>query len=258
MSANKKPRVAFFDFASCEGCQLTVVQLEEKLVDVISLVDIVTFREAMTEKSDEYDVAFVEGSVTRQADVDRIEAIRRTAKVLVAMGACAATGGVNCMKNQFSMDDAMGTVYGQDAGFFDTFPARPVDAVVTVDYYLHGCPINPTEFLSVFHAILQGRPAPPPDHPVCVECRLRENVCLLQKGLTCMGPVTRAGCEAICPSNGYYCFGCRGLVSEPNRESESELLAKYGLTPEGVAGRFGIYAHGYTEEEHTSPEGVMR
>jgi coenzyme F420-reducing hydrogenase gamma subunit len=240
----KKPRVAFFDFACCEGCQLTVIQLEEGLLDVVRHVDIVAFREAMTEKSDDYDVAFVEGSITRPADIPRIEKIRGHAKVLVALGACATLGGVNCLKNRFPMEEAMEVVYGRDAKYFETFPARPVDAVVPVDYYIHGCPINPNEFLKVFHAILQGRPYPVPDRPVCVECRLKENVCLLEKGLTCMGPVTRAGCEALCPSHGYYCFGCRGLVSEPNRDSEARLLQAHGLTPEEVAGRFDIYTHG--------------
>jgi len=244
VSENGKPRVAFFDFACCEGCQLTVVELEEKLLDVIAQVDIVTFREAMTEESDDYDVAFVEGSITRPADLPRINKIRETATVLVALGACATIGGVNCGKNRFKMDEAMEAVYGEDARYFETFEARPVDAVVKVDYYIHGCPINPGEFVKVFHAILQGRPYTVPDQPVCVECRLNGNVCLLEKGLTCMGPVTRAGCDSLCTSNGYYCFGCRGLVSEPNRNSESELLQKHGLTPEQVTERFNVYVHG--------------
>jgi len=226
------------------------VQLEEKLLDVIAQVDIVEFREAMTETSDEYDVAFVEGSITRPADLPRIQKIRDTAAVLVAMGACATIGGVNCGKNRFDMAEAMNEVYGDDAKHFETFEARPVDAVVPVDYYIHGCPINPSEFVKVFHAILQGRPYPVPDHPVCVECRLKGNVCLMEKGMTCMGPVTRAGCDAICPSFGYYCYGCRGLVSEPNRNSESDVLQKHGLTAEEVVGRFDIYVHeGYPKRE---------
>lgn len=239
-----KPRVAFFDFACCEGCQLTVLQLEEKLLDVIAQVDIVTFREAMTEESDAYDVAFVEGSITRASDLARIEKIRKTAQVVVALGACATIGGINCIKNRFELTEAMHEVYGDDAYQFETFEARPIDAVIDVDYYLHGCPINPKEFLKVFHAILQGRPYTVPDHPVCVECRLQENVCLLEKGLPCMGPVVRGGCDALCPSHGYYCFGCRGLVSEPNLDTEKELLQIYGLTSEEVRGRFDMYVFG--------------
>src|SRR3990170_1554432 len=111
----QKPRVAFFDFACCEGCQLTVIQLEEGLLDVVKQVDIVTFREAMTEKSDDYDVAFVEGSITRPADIPRIQKIRERAKVLAALGACATIGGVNCIKNRFPMEEAMAMVYGEDA-----------------------------------------------------------------------------------------------------------------------------------------------
>jgi len=253
VSNNGKPRVAFFDFACCEGCQLRVLELEEALLDVLAQVDIVTFREAMTEASDDYDVAFVEGSITRPADLPRIQKIRDTAKVLVALGACATIGGINCGKNRFQMAEAMDIVYGDDAAHFETFEARPVDAVVPVDYYIHGCPINPNEFVKVFHAILQGRPYAVPDHPVCVECRLKGNVCLLEKGIPCMGPVTRAGCDAICPSYGYSCFGCRGLVSEPNRNSESELLQKHGLTSEEVAGRFSIYVQeGYPKREEVA------
>lgn len=253
MSANGKPRVAFFDFACCEGCQLRVVELEEALLDVLAQVDIVAFREAMTETSDEYDVAFVEGSITRPADLARIQKIRDTAKVVVALGACAAIGGINCGKNRFEMDEAMAHVYGDDARHFETFQARPVDAVVPVDYYVHGCPINPHEFVKVFHAILQGRPYTVPDHPVCVECRLNGNVCLLEKGMACMGPVTRAGCDALCPSNGQVCFGCRGLVSEPNRDSAYEVLKARGLVSEEVTGRFDVYVHGgYPGREEVS------
>ena len=254
MSENGKPRAAFFDFAGCEGCQLRVVELEEILLDVIAQVDIVTFREAMTEQSDEYDVAFVEGSITRPADLPRIQQIRDTAKVLVALGACATIGGINCGKNRFPMDEAMDLVYGKDARYFETFEARPVHAVVPVDYWIHGCPINPNEFVKVFHAILQGRPYNIPDFPVCVECRLNGNVCVLEKGMACMGPVTRAGCEALCPSNGQICFGCRGLVSEPNRDSEGEVLQAHGLTPAEVVGRFDMYVHqGYAKREEAAP-----
>ncbi len=246
----QKPRVAFFDFACCEGCQLTVLQMEEKILDIVGHVDIVAFREAMTEQSDDYDVAFVEGSITREQDIVRLRGIRERAKVLVALGACAATGGVNCMKNAYPMAEALRAVYGEDARHFDTIPARPAEAVVRVEYTVHGCPINPEEFLKVFHCILQGRPYQPPDYPVCVECKLKENVCLYEKGLGCMGPVARAGCGAICPSNGYFCFGCRGLVSEPNRNAMDDLLKKYNLTVEEVVGRFNIYTQaGYPRGE---------
>jgi coenzyme F420-reducing hydrogenase gamma subunit len=248
--AGQKPRVAFFDFACCEGCQLTILQMEEKILDILGHVDIVEFREAMSEHSDEYDVAFVEGSITREQDIARLKGIRERAKAVVALGACAATGGVNCMKNAYSMDDALRIVYGDDARRFDTIPARPVEAVVQVDYTVHGCPINPDEFQKVFHCILQGRPYFPPDYPVCVECKLKENACLYEKGLGCMGPVTRAGCGAICTSNGYLCFACRGLISEPNRNAMGDLLKKHHLTADQVAGRFDIYTKaGYPREE---------
>ena len=253
MGDKEKPRVAFFDFACCEGCQLTVLQLEEKLLDVVDKVEIVTFREAMTERSDDYDVAFVEGSITRESDLPRIRQIRETAAVVVALGACAAIGGINCMKNRYPMADAMRTVYGADAELFDTMPARPIGAVVEVDYTIHGCPINPIEFVEVFHAILQGRPYNVPDHPVCVECRLNENVCLMEKGLPCMGPLSRAGCDALCPEYGQVCVGCRGTVSDANREAADKLLAEHGLSVDQVTGRVALYSQaGYPEREEVA------
>ena len=253
MSDKDKPRVAFFDFACCEGCQLTVLQMEEKLLDVIDKVDIVAFREAMTERSDTYDVAFVEGSITRKSDFSRIQNIRETASVVVALGACAATGGINCLKNGHPSAQALQEVYGPDAHYFDTIPARPINAVIDVDYTIHGCPIDPMEFIKVFHAILEGRPYNIPDHPVCVECRLRENVCLVEKGLPCVGPISRAGCNAICPAYGQVCVGCRGLVSVPNRDSANALLAKHGLSIDDVIGRVDLYSReGYPTREEVA------
>ena len=144
-----KPRVAFFDFACCEGCQLQIVNLEEKILDLIGLVDVVSWREAVTGHSDEYDIAIVEGSITREAEIERLKRIRENAKVLVALGACAHIGGVNCLKNFFEMDEVLEYVYGKDAKHFDTIPTRPLSAVVPVDYAVPGCPIDRFEFLDM-------------------------------------------------------------------------------------------------------------
>ncbi len=171
-----KPRVAFFSFTSCEGCQLVVLTIEEQLLELINLIDIVSFREAMSEKSDEYDIAFVEGSITTAAEIERIKTIRETAKVVIALGACATIGGVNCLKNQYQMKDVKSMVYGKMADNIDTIPARPIEAVVKVDYWIHGCPIDKKEFIEVTKAILLGKKPRVPDYPVCVECQMKENV----------------------------------------------------------------------------------
>jgi sulfhydrogenase subunit delta len=237
-----KPRVAFFDFASCEGCQLEALNLgPEELLDLTAAVDIVNFREAMSESSDEYDIAFVEGSITRESEIPRLEQIRNRAKILIALGACATIGGVNCLKNEMPMEEALNIVYGNDAKYYDTIKTRPVDEVVHVDYYVRGCPPLTSELLKVIKAILLGKNPEIPNYPVCVECKWSGNVCVFERAMTCLGPVTRAGCGAICIKGGRFCWGCRGLVDEPNVDSEKEILQKHGLTLEQTLQKFQIY-----------------
>lgn len=236
-----KPKVAFFDFTCCEGCQLDALNLEEELIDLLKAVDIVNFREVKTEREDDYDIAFVEGSISRESEIPRLQRIRDQAKVVVALGACACIGGINCLKNHVPMEEALRIVYGEDAKYYDTIPARPIDAVAPVDFYVRGCPINTAELLKVIKALLLGKRPEIPNYPVCVECKMAGNVCVFERGMTCLGPVIRAGCDAICVSSGRYCWGCRGLVDEPNIDSEKDILQKYGLTVEQVVERFKIY-----------------
>jgi len=241
-----KPRVAFFDFASCEGCQLEVLNFGPEFLDLLSQIDIVNFREALSERSEDYDIAFIEGSITREHDIERVKKIREKAKIVVALGSCACLGGINCLKNFMPMDEALNIVYGDDAKYYDTIPARPVDQVVSVDYYVRGCPINTDEFLKVVKAMLLGKKPDIPNYSVCVECKMKGNVCAFDKGMFCLGPVIRAGCDALCPSYGRYCWGCRGLVDDPNLDSEKGVLQKYGLTVEQAVERFKIY-NGFSE-----------
>lgn len=237
-----KPKIAFFDFASCEGCQLEALNLApQELLDLLAAVDIVQFREAMSEKSDDYSIAFVEGSITRESDIPRIQKIRQQAKVLVAFGACACIGGVNCLKNHLPMDEALKIVYGKDAHYYDTIEARPLGAVVPVDYYIRGCPPTTAELLKVIKALLLGKKPDIPGYPVCVECKMAGNVCVFDRGMTCLGPVTRAGCGAVCVNGGRVCWGCRGLVDDPNLDSENEILVKHGLTVAQSIEKFKMY-----------------
>jgi sulfhydrogenase subunit delta len=237
-----KPRVAFFDFTSCEGCQLDTLNIEPgDLLDLVAAVDIVNFREVKTIREDDYDIAFIEGSISRESEIPRIKKIREQAKILIALGACACIGGINCLKNNLPMEEALKIVYGDDAKYYDTIPARPVNAVVPVDYYVRGCPPQPAELIKVVKALLLGKNPDIPNFPVCVQCKMAGNICVFERGMTCMGPVTRAGCNAICVTAGRHCWGCRGLVDEPNVDSEKEILKKYGLTPKQVIEKFDIY-----------------
>lgn len=236
-----KPRVAFFDFTGCEGCQLEVINFETEIVDLLNLVDIVNFREAMTERSDDYDIAIIEGAISTESDIARIKAIRDKAKILVTIGSCATLGGVNCLKNFYPMEEVLRVVYGDAAKYYNTIPARPISAVVPVDYSIAQCPVNRFEFVKVVKALILGKKPEIPNYPVCVECKMAENVCVFDKGQTCLGPVTRAGCDALCVTQGRHCWGCRGLVDDPNTNAEKDLLKEHGLTVDDILKKFRIY-----------------
>lgn len=240
-----KPRVAFFDFSCCEGCQLQIANLEEEVIDLINIVDVVSFREVMKEHSDDYDITFIEGSIMRPMDVDRIKEIRKRAKILVAFGACATIGGINKIRNQWPVKNVKKDVYGdadiENNDYFDVFETKAVDEVVKVDYYIHGCPINRDEFKRVVTALALGKKPEIPDYPVCVECKKNENVCLFEQGKFCLGPITRAGCNAICPTNGSPCDGCRGILKKPQTECVMEILKRYNLTYEELKSRSVLY-----------------
>lgn len=238
----KKPKVAFFDFACCEGCQLQVANFGEALLDILNVIDVVEFREAMSEKWDrELDVAIVEGSITDPHAVERIKQIRERSKVLIAYGSCATIGGVNGMKNNFELDNIRDYVYGADHGFFPTEKTKPVHQVVKVDYFVNGCPIYQPEFVAVLKAALQGSPYNVPDYPVCVDCKLNENVCMYDRGVGCLGPVTRAGCNSWCINNGNICYGCRGMVSNPNGKGTQEVLLRYNIPLTLVRNKMNMY-----------------
>jgi coenzyme F420-reducing hydrogenase gamma subunit len=255
MSQNGKPKVAFFDFTSCEGCQLTVVDSLQTHPELLQAVDIVQFREAMSEKGEDYLIAFIEGSCTRESDETRLKAIREKAAVVIALGACAHLGGINALKYLHPLDDVRRYVYGEQANWYATYDVRPIDAVIPVDYFLPGCPIDRDEFLSAVKALLLGKKPPIPDYPLCVECKLRENLCLYAQGKVCMGPVTRAGCKAICPTYGQSCEACRGFISNPNDESMREVLLQHNLTIDQVKSMYSLFTTYQVRAELAEKEG---
>jgi len=243
-----KPRLAFISFASCEGCQLMFLNLEDEILKLLDAVEVADFREAMTERSDKYDVAFVEGSITRPSDEQKLKEIRERASVLIAFGACACTGGVNRMKNLHDLSAVRSYVYGDKKDWFETSACKALDEVVKVDHYIRGCPVSKREILEVVKSLLFGRPPAIPEYPVCIECKLAENVCVFQKGMVCLGPITRAGCDPMCPSYGNRCIGCRGLIDNPNKNAALSVLEEHGLTVEDILREFTIF-QAYAEEK---------
>lgn len=241
MTKNGKPKIAFFDFTSCEGCQLTVVDSLQTHPELLEVVEIVQFREAMTEKGEDYQIAFVEGSCTRQSDEERLKKIRQQAAVVVALGTCAHLGGVNTLKALHPLEEVRRYVYGDKADWFETYDARPIEAVIPVDFAIPGCPIDREEFVACVKALLLGKKPPIPDYPLCVECKLKENICLFTKEKVCLGPVTRAGCGAICPTYGQSCEACRGYITNPNDDSLREVLAKHGMTPDDITSMYTMF-----------------
>jgi sulfhydrogenase subunit delta len=226
-----KPRIAVFDFACCEGCQLQIVNLEEEILDLLGGADVVEWREAMSEQSDEYDIAIIEGSITRPEDEARIKEIRSRAGVLIALGACATIGGINKLKNNFDLDEVKTCVYGADAKkpHLATAMTKAVDEVVKVDFKVEGCPIDRKEFTYIVRCLLMGKTPEIPEYPVCVECKANGNPCLWEQGEVCLGPIIKAGCGARCPSNSHRCFGCRGYVDNPNVNAAKDVIEKYNL-----------------------------
>ena len=249
-----RPKIAIFSFTSCEGCQLQILNLEREFVELLSQVEIVNFREAIDDRGDDYEIAFVEGSVTTDAEADEVREIRAKAKVIVAIGACAHLGGVNNLKDLHPRAEWLDKVYGgaKLAGAESSIETLRVSDVVEVDYVLPGCPIDKGEFLSLVTSLLLGGAPALPKRPVCVECRSKGNACLVEleagefedagkKGGWCLGSVTRAGCDAICPTYGDPCVACRGIVEEANTVSLVEILAEKGYTTEEVKAKFEFF-----------------
>jgi coenzyme F420-reducing hydrogenase gamma subunit len=236
-----KPKVALFDFTGCEGCQLTVIDSLQNHIELLDAVEIVQFREAMSEKGENYQIAIIEGSCTNNHDVKRLKGIREQAQIVVALGACAHDGCVNVLRNWGGKVDERLYVYGEMGYLYEDYRPRPIKDVIKVDAYIPGCPINPEEFIMVTKALLLNRKPFIPDYPVCVECKLSENVCMYLLGKTCIGPIARAGCGAICPRFQFGCEGCRGLISNPNMNWLLRTMRESGLSASEIQARLDLF-----------------
>jgi len=253
-----KPSVAIFDFACCEGCQLQIVNLEEELLDLVNLVVPVEWREAMSDSGDSYDIAIVEGSITRPQDAERLKQIRARTKTLIALGACATIGGVNALKNKLAPGEAAKCVYGASAGLphLHSEKTLAVHEVVPVDLQIHGCPIDNREFGAILRSLLAGKKPFIPTYPVCVECKQKGNICRYEYNEVCLGPVIRAGCGARCPSAGFWCFGCRGYCEEPNVKAAGDVMELYGKTRDDLKDRLELFAGGDYLDDKRNSSGV--
>ena len=230
-AAPKKPRLAVWKFASCDGCQLSLLDCEDELLAVADAVDIAYFPEATrADIRGRYDLSLVEGSITTANDAQRIGEVRRRSKRLVTIGACATAGGIQALRNFKDVDDFVAIVYARPDYIETLATSTAISAHVAVDFELRGCPIDKRQLIETISAFLAGRKPATPAHSVCVECKLRGNICVMvARGTPCLGPVTHAGCGAICPAYDRGCYGCFGPMESPNAAALSARLAALGM-----------------------------
>jgi len=228
--AAHKPRLAVFKFASCDGCQLQLLEAGDRLLELAERVEIDHFLEASSRVvPGPYDVGLVEGSITTADDAERIREIRRQCRFLVSIGACATAGGIQALRNWQRVDDFVGAVYATPAYIQTLATSTGIAEHVPVDFELRGCPVDRGQLLELLSAVLWGRKPHVPGHCVCVECKARGTVCVaVAKGIACLGPVTQAGCHALCPSHDRECFGCFGPSESPNLVSLTGFYEQRG------------------------------
>jgi sulfhydrogenase subunit delta len=237
-------KIGFFKFSSCSGCQMSFLRLNDKLLDLVDKLSIVYWVMVSDRRiEDSYDVVFVEGSISTPEEIHSLKDIRAKSTVLIAFGACASFGGLNSIRNHMAQRDVEKIVYGSRGALsIESILAYPIDFYVDVDVYLGGCPPSLSSILEVVKAFILGFKPKLPDYPVCVECKLSENECLLTKGEPCMGPIIRAGCGALCPALGRGCEGCYGPQADPNPRSLVDRLREAGLSGDEILCKFRKYA----------------
>jgi sulfhydrogenase subunit delta len=249
----RKPKLAVWKFASCDGCQLSLLDCEDELLAVAGEVEIANFPEASRAiVKGPYDLSLVEGSITTPHDEERIHHIRRASKYLVTIGACATAGGIQALRNFKDVKEFISIVYASPQYIETLNKSTPIADHVPVDFELHGCPINKAQLLEVINAFLHKRKPNIPSYSVCVECKRRGNTCVMVAHNTpCLGPVTHAGCGAICPSYNRGCYGCFGPQETPNTISLSKQWKKLGASERElihVFRTFNAYAEPFRKE----------
>ena len=229
-TTRRRPRIGVVKFASCDGCQLTLLDLEDDLLAIAERVDIVEFAEATSNRSSgPFDILFVEGSISTPEQAAEIVTLRAATTTLVTIGACATSGGIQALRNWADHDVVRSLVYPHPEYVESLGTATPIAEHVAVDAELRGCPISPEQLREFVTSTLAGRRPNLPDEAVCAECKRRNIVCVaVAEGLTCLGPVTRSGCGALCPAYGRGCYGCFGPRESANGEGLATWLARSG------------------------------
>jgi coenzyme F420-reducing hydrogenase gamma subunit len=238
--------LAVWKFASCDGCQLSLLDCEDELLPLAGALDIAYFLEAgRAEVRRDYDVSIVEGSITTEHDAERIRDIRARSGRLIAIGACASAGGIQALRNFAAVEDFTSIVYASPEYISTLARSSPASEHVQVDFELQGCPPDKRQLLEVISAYLNDRKPAISSHSVCVECKRRGNVCVMvAHGTPCLGPLTHAGCGALCPSYDRGCYGCFGPMEAPNIDSLGAWLAAHGLPERDVVRLYrGFYRY---------------
>jgi sulfhydrogenase subunit delta len=241
-----RPSVAVWKFASCDGCQLSVLALEDELLTLAGVLEIAKFEEAgPAEERGYYDISLVEGSITTPHDAERIQHVRAVSGTLVTIGACATAGGIQALRNTADVAELARAVYPHPSYLAVLETSTPIQDHVRVDYELRGCPVDKGQLVEVVSALLAGRTPQLPTHPVCLECKASGTACLLvSSAMPCLGPVTMAGCGALCPRYGRGCFGCFGPTEQPNTDALAALFRQMGLSDDDIARAFLAFTAG--------------
>lgn len=246
MSARTKPKLAVWKFASCDGCQMSLLDCEDELLAVAEAVEIANFPEASRAIiKGPYDLSLVEGSITTSHDAERIHQVRRASKYLVTIGSCATSGGIQALRNFADVKQFISYVYATPEYISALQKSTPISDHVFVDFELRGCPISKHQLLETISALLHGRKPVTPTHSVCVECKRQNNVCVMvAHGTACLGPVTQAGCGALCPAYNRGCYGCFGPMESANTASLAIWFETLGLSDVDILRSFrGINAY---------------
>lgn len=248
-----RPKLAVWKFASCDGCQLSLLDCEDELLKVAEIVEIANFTEASRSVlPGPYDISLVEGSITTEHDEKRIQEVRKQSKVLITIGACATAGGIQALKNFANADDFVHAVYASPEYISTLKTSTPISAHVNVDFELHGCPINKYQLLEVIKSFAMGRTPAVSSSSVCTECKRKGNICVtVAYGVPCLGPVTHAGCGALCPSYKRGCYGCYGPKETANPLALTKWWEEELNTPshsiKGLLRNFNCWAEDFRE-----------
>lgn len=234
------PRIAVHKFSSCDGCQLAFLNLGEALLELTQRVEIAHFAEAgYLDEDAEVDIAFVEGSLSTPHEVERIHRIREHSNYLVTLGACATTGGLQALRNMADAKEWVAGIYASPEYIDNLANSSPMTSEVKVDLQLWGCPVNSSQVVTAIRSLLLGVAPRVERDKLCLRCKQNQTVCVMvTRGEPCMGPVTRTGCGALCPSLGRGCYSCYGPSETPNTESLANRFEGLGLLPEAIARRF--------------------